>query len=98
MDLIKLNGRGIDAGLVVSFGGFLDYITTQLSLITGRIELNPFYNMYMHFIVIAIFPIIGSIIPYRYTQYYSLICAITFMFVMMVVFNNIMCLIFTLHG
>jgi len=98
MDLIKLNGRGIDAGLIVSFGGFLDYITTQLCLIMGFVELNPFYNMYMHFIAIAIFPIVGSIIPHRYTQYYSLICAIACMFVMMVVFNNIMCLIFTLHG
>ena len=98
MDLIRLNSRGIDAGLIPSFAGFLDYITTQLSLIMGLVELNPFYNMYTHFIVIALFPIIGSVIPYRYTQYYSLICVIAFMFVMMVVFNNIMCLVFALHG
>jgi len=98
MNLLRLNERGINAGLIVSFAGFLDYITTQLSLIMGLVELNPFYNMYMHFMIIALFPIVGSIIPYRHTQYYYLICVIAFIFVMMVAFNNVICLVFALHG
>ena len=98
MDLIRLNERGINAGLIVSYAGFLDYITTQLSLIMGFAELNPIYNMYMHFIVISLFPIVGSVVPYRHTHHYYLICVIAFMFVMMVVFNNVMCLVFALHG
>jgi len=98
MSLIRLNEKGINAGLIVSYAGFLDYITTQLSLIMGLAELNPFYNLYMHFIVIAIFPIIGSAIPYRYTSHYYLICVIAFLFVMMVVFNNVMCFVIALNG